>query len=144
MAAFIVLPGTVAFLVPLLLLAPTPPHRETWHGSGLLMVAVGTFLLVWCARDFYSSGEGTLAPWSPPQKLVTVGLYRWSRNPMYVAVALVLFGWAVWYASALLVTYALGVLAAFHLRVVFHEEPRLAAGFGEDWVCYRQRVRRWL
>ena len=142
-AAFIVLPGTIAFLVPLLL-APSTADRQTWQWSGLVLVAVGAFLLVWCVGDFYVSGRGTLAPWSPPRKLVTAGLYRWSRNPMYVAVGVVLAGWAVWYGSPVLVGYALIVVAAFHLRVLLYEEPRLTSAFGEEWATYKQRVRRWL
>lgn len=142
-AAFVVLPGTVAFLVPLVL-APSPLHRETWQWTGLVLVAAGAFLLVWCVRDFYVSGRGTLAPWSPPRRLVSVGLYKWSRNPMYVAVAVVLTGWNVWYASPVLGAYAVAVVVAFHLRVVLYEEPRLASQFGEEWANYKRRVRRWV
>ena len=66
---------------------------------------MGTFLLIWCVRDFYVSGKGTLAPWSPPRHLVVVGLYRWSRNPMYISVSLILLGWAAAYRSTTLLTY---------------------------------------
>lgn len=143
LAAFLLLPGTVAYLVPLLL-APASPDRAAWQWPGLLLVSAGSLLLLWCVRDFYVSGRGTLAPWSPPGRLVTVGLYRWSRNPMYVAVGLVLAGWALWFASGGLAGYGLAVVTAFHLRVILYEEPRLAAAFGEEWVSYRHRVRRWL
>jgi protein-S-isoprenylcysteine O-methyltransferase Ste14 len=64
------------------------------HPAGFFVLIVGTLGLLWCVRDFYVRGKGTLAPWSPPQNLVVVGLYRYSRNPMYVCVVLVLLGWA--------------------------------------------------
>ncbi|MBL8267525.1 methyltransferase family protein [Steroidobacter sp.] len=111
---------------------------------GLVMIVIGTAGLLWCVRDFYVSGKGTLAPWAPPQELVVVGLYRYSRNPMYVAVALILLGWAVSFQSRGLLGYMLAVGVAFHLRVVFGEEPWLARTHGSTWQQYTRRVRRWL
>ena len=138
--AFLALPGVVAFAVPLLWLAP--PARF-FHAFGVVPLALGVFLLLWTVRDFYVAGRGTLAPWSPPQELVTVGLYRVSRNPMYVAVLLVLAGWAIGFRSWPLGIYALGVAVAFHLRVLLHEEPWLAKTHGEKWSSYKARVPRW-
>lgn len=139
--AFLALPGTVAFLVPLIWawLARLPPR---WP-LGLVLVALGTLALLWCVRDFYVSGKGTLAPWAPPQELVVVGLYRYSRNPMYLAVTVVLLGWALTFRSAGLLLYALAVAIAFHLRVVLGEEPWLARRHGAAWQQYTCRVGRW-
>lgn len=105
--------------------------------------AIGSVLLLWCTRAFYVAGKGTLAPWAPPRALVTGGLYSLSRNPMYLAVVLVLFGWSMWFGSLPLLLYALGVACAFHVRVVFYEEPRLEEAFGGSWQLYRRRVPRW-
>ena len=63
---------------------------------------------------------------------------------MYVAVSLVLLGWAIAYQSRSLLIYALAVIVAFHLRVVFGEEPWLDRTHGEGWRRYRARVPRWL
>lgn len=141
--AFLALPGLVAFAVPAVWLQLSGRTRLA-HPAGLVLLAAGSGALLWCARDFYLSGRGTLAPWAPPRRLVVVGLYRFSRNPMYVAVALVLLGWGVSFASAGLLVYALAVVAAFHLRVVFGEEPWLARTHGDAWRRYAARVRRWL
>jgi hypothetical protein len=73
-------------------------------------------------------------------RLVTVGLYRHSRNPMYVAVLITLAGWAVLFGAARLWGYAAAVAAAFQLRVVYGEEPWLARRHAEDWAAYRARV----
>jgi protein-S-isoprenylcysteine O-methyltransferase Ste14 len=140
--AFLALPGLVAFAAPPLLIWPEPLHA-TFRTSGLAVLALGTVLLLWCVRDFYVAGSGTLAPWDPPRHLVVFGLYRFSRNPMYVAVFLVLLGWAIGFRSPLLSAYALAVLVAFHLRVVFGEEPWLAKTHGEAWTQYVSEVPRW-
>lgn len=141
--AFLVLPGTVAFLVPLVVIRPGV-NAGAFRASGLIPVVIGSVLLLLCVRDFYVSGKGTLAPWSPPRNLVAVGLYRFSRNPMYVAVIVILCGWALTFPSVALWIYALTLAVVFHLRVVFGEEPWLARTHGEAWVQYRNRVPRWL
>lgn len=63
---------------------------------------------------------------------------------MYVAVLLILSGWAIGFRSWRLALYAVVVLVAFHLRIVLHEEPWLARAFGDTWTQYRQRISRWL
>jgi protein-S-isoprenylcysteine O-methyltransferase Ste14 len=115
-----------------------------FHAAGLLPLGLGLGLLLWCVRDFHVAGKGTLAPWAPPRHLVTIGLYRFSRNPMYVAVTFMLIGWAICFASRALAIYAGCVALAFHLRVVFGEEPWLARTHGRAWDEYRARVPRWL
>jgi protein-S-isoprenylcysteine O-methyltransferase Ste14 len=141
--AFLVLPGTVGFLLPFFLLRPEPPDRS-FRIAAIAPLTIGTFLLLWCLRDFYVAGKGTLAPWAPPRNLVIVGLYRWSRNPMYIAVSLVLLGWATAYWSRPLLMYAFFMMIVFNLRVVLFEEPWLARTHGEAWQRYRARVPRWL
>ena len=92
--AFLVLPGVVAFVVPPVLAAIDP-----WSAGillpGAVVMLVGLGWLLWCVRDFYVSGKGTLAPWDPPKKLVVVGLYRHVRNPMYVGGLTLVAGWAL-------------------------------------------------
>ena len=141
LAAFLALPGVVALLVPWLLARAAPGG---FSAAGVPPLAVGLALLLWCVRDFHVAGRGTLAPWAPPRRLVVVGLYRHTRNPMYVAVTLVLFGWALGARTTTLWLYALGVAIAFHLRVVLGEEPWLARTHGDDWTRYVSRVPRWL
>ena len=140
--AFLALPGLVGFVVPAALLR-TSGRTELVYPVGILPLLAGTAALLWCVRDFYVSGRGTLAPWAPPANLVVVGLYRYTRNPMYVAVTLILLGWAISFASPGVLLYAVLVAIAFHLRVVLGEEPWLAQRHGSAWQEYSQRVRRW-
>jgi len=141
--AFAACPGIVALMVPALI-ALGGKRSAVVHPAGFVLLTIGVALLLWCVRDFYVAGKGTLAPWDPPRSLVVVGLYRWSRNPMYVAVTLTLLGWAVAYASRSLLIYAVAIMTAFHLRVVYAEEPWLARTHGVAWDEYRSQVRRWV
>jgi protein-S-isoprenylcysteine O-methyltransferase Ste14 len=141
--SFLVLPAIVAGLVPALMVrSAMPDHCTSWLGIATLFI--GGFVLLWCARDFYVSGKGTLAPWDPPRHLVVVGPYRFVRNPMYLAVLTVLAGWSLLYASARVVSYMALVAIVFHLRVTMYEEPWLDRQFGAEWEAYRASVSRWL
>ncbi len=141
--AFLALPGVVAGLVPVLIgLGDARRHGGFAVGFGFL--ALGVVLLLWCVRDFYVSGKGTLAPWDPPKRLVVVGLYRVVRNPMYVAVLTVVLGWTLVFGSMWLAFYMVALAMAFHLRVLFYEEPRMRQQFGADWTAYSAAVPRWL
>ena len=141
--AFLVLPGVVGFVVPIFI-----GYLDPWRGhksfAGLALAHLGIVLLLWCVRDFYVAGKGTLAPWDPPQRLVDIGFYRYSRNPMYIAVLTIIAGWAAYFGSWLLLVYACVCALAFHLRVRYNEEPRLQSQFGTDWQRYKRNVPRWL
>jgi protein-S-isoprenylcysteine O-methyltransferase Ste14 len=140
--AFLALPGVVAFAVPLLGLRPD--ERVSFAPVGIPVLLIGCAVLGWCVRDFFVSGRGTLAPWDPPRRLVRNGLYRYSRNPMYVGVLLITTGWAIGFGSWTIAGYTVVLLAGFHLRVLLHEEPWLARTFGAEWTKYRAQVPRWL
>lgn len=141
--ALLALPGIVAFAVPIGWLVSTS-HTELAQPWGLLLLLVGCAGLLWCVRDFCVFGKGTLAPWSPPRHLVTSGLYRYSRNPMYVSVVVILLGWAVAFDVRGLRGYTLIVAVAFVVRVMAFEEPWLARTHGAAWDDYVRRVRRWM
>jgi len=140
--AFVALPGVIAITVPVIWLW-TSSRTSLVQPLGLVPLLVGFFALLWCVRDFYISGKGTLAPWAPPTNLVIVGLYRYTRNPMYVAVTLILLGWALCFGAPGQFVYAVVVAVTFHLRVVLGEEPWLARTYGIQWDHYSSRIPRW-
>jgi protein-S-isoprenylcysteine O-methyltransferase Ste14 len=105
---------------------------------------MGAGIYAWTVWDFASFGRGTPLPIDAPKKLVVRGMYRYTRNPMYSGVILVILGWASVFALGWLFVYALGVGVVFHLFVVMYEEPRLKQLFGEEYETYRAGVGRWV
>jgi protein-S-isoprenylcysteine O-methyltransferase Ste14 len=105
---------------------------------------VGGFAILWCFWDFLVKGRGTPAPIDPPKELVASGLYRFVRNPMYVAVLLMLFGHFLWFGFWSLLIYTAFFFIAFHLFVVGYEEPNLRKRFGAAYEKYLQEVPRWI
>ncbi len=141
--AFIALPGIFTGLIPTLIVN-YDPYRGSGYLFGILFLLCGVVILLWCVRDFLVAGHGTLAPWDPPKQLVITGLYRYSRNPMYVGIINILAGWALYAGSPLLAGFCLIMACAFYLRVVYGEERVLANLFGEAWTEYARSVPRWL
>ena len=140
----VLVPGTVAVYVPLLLTSGRPTADGYTQLLGVVLLVVGASIYAWCVWDFASSGYGTPAPLDAPKRLVVRGLYRYSRNPMYVGVLTAVFGWAVLYVSPAIAIYGLAVATAFHLVVVLYEERGLAAQSGREYNEYRAKVGRWL
>jgi len=141
--AFLMVPVVVAGIVPYML-STYDPYKADGNFLGFIILGFGLSILVWCVRDFYVSGKGTLAPWDPPKKLVTVGLYQYVRNPMYVGVIFILFGWVIITASPIVLGFTLLLSLAFHLRVKIHEEPWAEKNFTSEWLTYKKNVPRWL
>jgi protein-S-isoprenylcysteine O-methyltransferase Ste14 len=142
-AAFVVLPGIVAFFLPVSIGISTG-LAVRYVAIAAAPLCIGILLLMWSVREFYMAGRGTLAPWDPPLHLVTTGPYRFSRNPMYVGVVTILVGWCVLWGSRMLIVYTVLFLCGFHLRVLWFEEPWAARQFGPQWEAYRGCVPRWV
>jgi protein-S-isoprenylcysteine O-methyltransferase Ste14 len=143
----VLVPGTVAVVIPWLILAQ-PPTGETvspplWLLGGLpILIGVGLYL--WCAGAFTFVGKGTPAPIDAPVFLVRSGPYQWVRNPMYLAVLAIISGQAILFRSVALLGYALLVWIIVHLFVVLVEEPSLRSQFGASYEAYVRAVPRWL
>ena len=142
-AAFVALPGMVAFVLPIWI-GTSAGRAVRYPVPAALLLGLGTTLLLWCVREFYAAGRGTLAPWDPPSHLVTSGPYRFSRNPMYLGVELLLAGWCLLWDARTLIIYTLLCMIGFYLRVRLVEEPSARRRFGTEWEAYRARVPRWI
>jgi protein-S-isoprenylcysteine O-methyltransferase Ste14 len=142
----IIVPGTVGVILPLRIAGRPLAAPTLGLGSiaGLLLLVCATVGYFWCLWEFAVTGRGTPAPVDPPKHLVVRGPYRVVRNPMYVSVALAVFGWAVYLHSTRLLAYALVIVLCAHLFVVFVEEPTLQRKFGDAYEQYRRTVRRWI
>lgn len=111
---------------------------------GLMLFFLGFLVLLYCIVSFAIRGKGTLSPADPTKQLVVSGLYRFSRNPMYVGVIMMLIGESIFFHSYILFVYTVLVFTAFHLFVKFFEEPRLKKDFGEEYNKYSKKVSRWI
>jgi protein-S-isoprenylcysteine O-methyltransferase Ste14 len=142
-------PGIVVLLIPWLILGSRVRdvlNSEFQHYQYLGIVAFITGLVIMgdCILRFAIQGKGTLSPADPTRKLVIKGLYRYSRNPMYIGVLLMITGEAIIFDSTSLWIYLGIVFAAFNVFILFVEEPRLKRDFGEEYEIYRGSVRRWV
>jgi protein-S-isoprenylcysteine O-methyltransferase Ste14 len=111
---------------------------------GVIPIVIGITLWIWSARDFIIYGKGTPAPLYPPKQLVSRRLFRIIRNPMYVAVVLIILGEAVLAESFSLLIYTLLIWSLFHLFVVYYEEPINNKRFGSVYKDYLRDVPRWM
>ena len=140
----LVMPGTIGVYVPLLLAQGRPPASGPAFLLALALLVIGGVIYAWCVWDFAVFGRGTPAPFDAPKKLVVRGLYRYSRNPIYVGALAVLVGWDVMFRGTNLLIYTLCVGICFHLFVVLYEEPHLRRQFGAEYRDYCEKVGRWL
>lgn len=117
-------------------------YRAT-HAAGWVLLDAGFLLRVWAAFDFYERKMKVISL-EPQRRLVTTGPYRFTRNPLYLGGnVFIFFGAALLFGSpgALLITAAHLPLVDLFIR---REERQLAATFGDEWLDYKKRVRRWL
>jgi protein-S-isoprenylcysteine O-methyltransferase Ste14 len=146
------LPITVVVIIPFLQVGRFRPFGLRLHllvpllqiPLGILIFCGGLLLLVVTIRLFVRKGKGTLAPWDPPHKLITEGVYRYVRNPMISGVLFMLIGETIFFGSWWLLIWTLifGVVNTIYFRL--SEEPGLVRRFGEDYLVYRRNVPRWI
>ena len=137
-------PGTVAGLIPWLLTGwegrdPWPPLRVV----GIALIVAGVGVLLHAFLRFVVEGVGTPAPVAPTQQLVVGGLYRYVRNPMYLAVAATIVGQALVLGQPVLLAYAAVFGVAVFVFVRWYEEPTLRRQFGDQYEEYQRAVPGW-
>ncbi len=149
----LILPGTALGLIPGLILWLSHGTRLEWSPApvttvqfwlGCLALAAGLALAVWTVRLFTTVGQGTPAPWDPPQAFVVVGPYAHVRNPMISSVVVMLAGEALVFGSWPIVGWA---AVFFLINCVYFpmvEEPGLERRFGDDYRRYKEKVPRWV
>ncbi len=110
---------------------------------GVMLIIIGAAGLLESIARFAVKGRGTPAPFASPSTLVVSGLYRYVRNPMYVAIVAAILGQALLFGSIRVLGYMGVVWCLFHLFVVKCEEPMLRRQFGDSYSAYQAGVRRW-
>lgn len=142
-------PGMVAGFFPWLI------ARQQWAARlsapfaflqylGLIVFLAGLIITLHCILRFALEGKGTLSPADPTRQLVISGLYRFTRNPMYIGVLSMLLGECFFVQSTSLWIYTGLIFAAFNVFIIFWEEPRLRKDFGQSYIDYCRKVRRWI
>lgn len=140
----LIAPGAATILMPWLLTgwdSTDPPPALKIAGAAL--IAAGAAVLLSAFARFVIEGIGTPAPVAPPEHLVVGGLYRYVRNPMYVAVTATIVGQAALLGRPALLLYAALFMAAVATFVYVYEQPTLSARFGADYEEYKRNVRAW-
>jgi len=120
---------------------PVPFAIGIWGGGSLFAVGIAGWIA--CLDAFSRQGRGTPLPTDAPSRLVTNGLFSVVRNPIIASELLVIWGEALFVASAGIALYAVAVTVCAHLIVVRVEEPVLRERFGESYEVYCQSVPRW-
>ncbi len=126
------------FLLPLLQIIPLP-----WGLVGLIPLAAGIALNLLADRAFHQV-DTTVKPFQESTALITTGVYRLSRHPMYLGFALILAGAAALLGSLtpwIMIPVFIILMEMAYIRV---EESMLAQKFGPGWLAYKSKVRRWI
>ncbi|HEX8854794.1 MAG TPA: isoprenylcysteine carboxylmethyltransferase family protein [Thermoleophilaceae bacterium] len=141
----LIAPGVAAGLIPWLI---TDWEADDWslpiRIAGALLIAAGAAVLLSAFARFVIEGLGTPAPVAPPQQLVIGGLYRYVRNPMYLAVEATIVGQALFLGQPSLLLYALAFAAIVAAFVYGYEQPTLERQFGDQYEEYKKRVPAWI
>lgn len=143
----LILPFTMAVIVPYLCYnseqALLPPVIG-WKILGALVALAGLGLFAWTVYLFRTFGKGTLAPWTPTQKLVVRGPYQYCRNPMITGVFFILIGEVLLFNSTNILVVAAIFFLVNTVYFILKEEPDLFKRFGKDYEDYKEHVPRWV
>ena len=128
---FALAPGTVAGLIPFLVTGwAANPVAPPVRAAGIVLTVAAAAVLIGAFARFVREGLGTPAPVAPTEFLVRGGLYRYVRNPMYIAVVSAVVGQAAIFGEPALLIYAAVLLVTFVAFVKAYEEPTLHEQFG--------------
>lgn len=110
---------------------------------GFVPIGLGVFLIL-MAAGLFKWRKTTINPFGEPAVVVREGIYRFSRNPMYLGMLLVLIGFGVWLGNVLALLLAPVFVWIMRRWYIVREEQLLETRFGERYLAYRRQVRRWI
>ena len=124
--------------------APTPFIPSGFaYGLGAVLILIGGWIVI-SGRQVMLKAGTAISPTVPTSALVTMGPFRFTRNPLYVGVTLCYVGIALAFQSLWALALLVVVLAVMHRGVIEREERYLERKFGADYLRYKERVRRWI
>ncbi len=122
---------------------PLPGSTGQLRAATLLFAILGSALLATALGLFRRSGQDP-KPWQPTPAIISTGIYKYTRNPMYVGMALTQAAFATFRANGWILAMVPLALALVYLTAVRHEEEYLSSKFGDAYSAYQRSVRRWL
>lgn len=137
-AILVVLPITAHYLIPVKMVVP-----RSYSDMGFMLMLVGLFLMTWVTMTFGRAEMRSRSQEGPPV-LLTSGPFRFSRNPMYIGKLIWVVGLAVMLGSLIVFLFPVLFFVFANFVIVPREESRLEQMLGEQYIQYKQRVRRWL
>lgn len=111
---------------------------------GWVLIAIGIVVGPIAGAGLFYRLRTAIIPFKPASLLVTSGIYRWTRNPMYLGLALIYAGIAILFDSLLALLLLIAVVAIIQAYVISREEAYLERAFGDEYRAYRIRVRPWI
>lgn len=125
--------------------APLPVALSSALHIGLALVAAGVGLaLIAAAIGLFRRTGQDPKPWERTPEIISSGIYRYTRNPMYVGMALVQTGIGIGWGNGWILAFVPVVLGIVYAIAVRHEEAYLERKFGETYTAYKASVRRWI
>lgn len=112
------------------------------HYLGLLVIILGLVYSFYSYFFFFTKGKGTPVPSQPTQKLITAGLYKYTRNPIYIFQFLLTTGIFFYFGNTLLIIYSL-LFALWAHFYILHEEKGLKKRFRDEYIAYMKSVPRY-
>ncbi len=132
----------IGFIIDLII--PAPFVSEAYDlPAGLFGIALGIALMAWAVRTFNESGTNVDVR-QPSTKVVSDGPYRYSRNPIYLAMGLIVLGASIWLNSLWILFSIVFIIPVIETGVIRREEKYLEKKFGQRYQEYKAKVRRWV
>ena len=114
-----------------------------WEGAGRVLILTGFSVVFYCARMFKKAGT-PLRPFLPVKRVLTTGPFRYSRNPVYLGMIILLAGWAIALGSLspwIGVSFFIALITNYW---IIPEEAQMERQMGQEYLDYKAQVRRWL
>ena len=110
---------------------------------GAVLLLSGVLVLFLSNKEFVRTKQDP-EPWTPTTSIISSGIYSRTRNPIYIAAAIIMIGIGIMLGNYWVIAFLIPVLIAIHYMAILPEEKYLEEKFGNDYLTYKSAVRRWI